>query len=146
MFSSTVPTVAYAKITDDMQLIAARLTQLCLAYKRPFPSFPGVRDPPVTLLPQFCPFALFTRMPTDRAHNPGDSDCIATGTKKETICILKLILKLADCFFISTTQDPLVHHGHHFGRAMHVFCNVQTLITNGLAYMADVDKDLATAM
>ena len=28
---------------------------------------------------------------------------------------------------------------------MHAFCNVQTLITNGLAYMADVDEDLATA-
>jgi len=71
--------------------------------------------------------------------------CIATGTKKETVCILNLVLKLADFFFISTTQDPLVHHGRHFGRAMHAFCNVQMLITNGLAYMADVDEDLATA-
>ena len=48
-------------------------------------------------------------------------------------------------FSIRTTQDPLVHHGRHFGRAMHAFCNVQTFITNGLAYMADVDEDLATS-
>ncbi|KAF8834974.1 hypothetical protein BDN67DRAFT_1015979 [Paxillus ammoniavirescens] len=36
-----------------------------------------------------------------------------------------------------TTQDPLVHHGRHFGRAVHTFCNVQTLITNGLILMAE---------
>ena len=48
-------------------------------------------------------------------------------------------------FSIRTTQDPLVQHEHHFGRAMHAFCNVQTFITNGLAYMADVDEDLATS-
>ncbi|KAF8835202.1 hypothetical protein BDN67DRAFT_913464 [Paxillus ammoniavirescens] len=36
-----------------------------------------------------------------------------------------------------TTQDPLVHHGHHFGHAVHTFCNVQTLITNGLILMAE---------
>jgi len=91
MFSSTVPTVGYAKVTDDMQLIAARLTQLCLAYKRPFPSFPGVKDPPVTLLPQFfCPLALFARMPADRAHDPGDSDSIATGQKRGPLSALQL--------------------------------------------------------
>ncbi|KAF9230893.1 hypothetical protein BU15DRAFT_56750, partial [Melanogaster broomeanus] len=36
-----------------------------------------------------------------------------------------------------TTQDPLVHHGCHFGRAVHTFCNVQMLITNGLIIMGD---------
>jgi len=52
MFSSTVPTVAYAKVNDDMQLIAAcPIAQLYLVYKRASPSFSGVRDPLVTLLP-----------------------------------------------------------------------------------------------
>ncbi|KIM58805.1 hypothetical protein SCLCIDRAFT_27804 [Scleroderma citrinum Foug A] len=37
-------------------------------------------------------------------------------------------------------QDPLVHHGRHFGRAVHAFCNIQTLITNGLTYLADTDQ------
>ncbi|KAL4061687.1 hypothetical protein V8B97DRAFT_2027224 [Scleroderma yunnanense] len=35
------------------------------------------------------------------------------------------------------SQDPLVHHGCHVGRAVHAFCNVQTLITNGLHAMSD---------
>ena len=39
-----------------------------------------------------------------------------------------------------TTQDPLVHHGHHFGRVMHAFCNVQTLMTNGIARLGK-DED-----
>ncbi|KIM56133.1 hypothetical protein SCLCIDRAFT_29841 [Scleroderma citrinum Foug A] len=38
-----------------------------------------------------------------------------------------------------TSQDPLVHHGRHFGRAIHAFCNVQTLILNGLQAMSDDD-------
>ena len=42
-------------------------------------------------------------------------------------------------FMISyrTSQDPLVHHGRHFGRAVHAFCNVQTLLLNGLQAMSD---------
>lgn len=50
--------------------------------------------------------------------------------------------------FCRTTQDPLVHHGRHFGRVVHAFCNVQTLITNGLAVLGDQDgerADLPTA-
>ncbi|KAL4066815.1 hypothetical protein J3A83DRAFT_4360117 [Scleroderma citrinum] len=35
------------------------------------------------------------------------------------------------------SQDPLVHHGHHLGRAFHAFCNVQMLIMNGLHAMSD---------
>ncbi|KAF8838676.1 hypothetical protein BDN67DRAFT_991205 [Paxillus ammoniavirescens] len=46
-----------------------------------------------------------------------------------------------------TTQDPLVHHSRHFGQAMHAFCNVQTLLTNGIVVMSEVaidDKLLTT--
>ncbi|KIM64229.1 hypothetical protein SCLCIDRAFT_115360, partial [Scleroderma citrinum Foug A] len=32
-------------------------------------------------------------------------------------------------------QDSLVHHGHHFGRAVHTFCSIQTLVTNGIIHM-----------
>jgi hypothetical protein len=28
--------------------------------------------------------------------------------------------------------DPLVHHGRHFGRTVHVLCCVHTLLTNGI--------------
>ncbi|KAF8833417.1 hypothetical protein BDN67DRAFT_917060, partial [Paxillus ammoniavirescens] len=44
-----------------------------------------------------------------------------------------------------TTQDPLAHHGCHFGRAVHMFCNVQTLITNGLMFMGDESHEGLTA-
>ncbi|KIK77849.1 hypothetical protein PAXRUDRAFT_36737 [Paxillus rubicundulus Ve08.2h10] len=30
-----------------------------------------------------------------------------------------------------TAQDPLVHHGCHFGHAVHSFCNMQALVSNG---------------
>ena len=35
------------------------------------------------------------------------------------------------------SQDPLVHHGRHFWRTAHAFCNVQTLLLNGLQAMSD---------
>ena len=40
-------------------------------------------------------------------------------------------------FCTRTSQDPLVHHGRHFGRAVHAFCNMQMLIMNGLHTMSD---------
>ncbi|KAF9222383.1 hypothetical protein BS17DRAFT_838395 [Gyrodon lividus] len=43
-------------------------------------------------------------------------------------------------------QDPLVHHGQHFGRAVHAFCNVQTLVTNGLLVMGDDDQRCLSAI
>ncbi|KAI5999900.1 hypothetical protein EDD15DRAFT_2193413 [Pisolithus albus] len=36
-----------------------------------------------------------------------------------------------------TTQDPLVHRGRHFGRAVHAFCNVPTLLTNGIVLLSE---------
>ncbi|KIM63589.1 hypothetical protein SCLCIDRAFT_82334, partial [Scleroderma citrinum Foug A] len=43
--------------------------------------------------------------------------------------------------------DPLVHHGHHFGRTVHSFCSIQTLLTNGIMSMAeDVDMDSLSAI
>ncbi|KIK19798.1 hypothetical protein PISMIDRAFT_106919, partial [Pisolithus microcarpus 441] len=39
-----------------------------------------------------------------------------------------------------SVQDPLVHHGHHFGCVIHAFCNVQTLLTNGMTLMVEVEE------
>jgi len=33
---------------------------------------------------------------------------------------------------ISSTTDPLVHHGRHFCRTVHAMCNLQALLTNGV--------------
>ncbi|KAI6043871.1 hypothetical protein EDC04DRAFT_2866071 [Pisolithus marmoratus] len=35
-----------------------------------------------------------------------------------------------------TTQDPLFHHGCHFGQAVHAFCNVPMLLTNGIIFLS----------
>ena len=35
-----------------------------------------------------------------------------------------------------TVTDPPVHHGHHFSRVVHVFCNLNVLVTNGLMCMS----------
>ena len=40
-------------------------------------------------------------------------------------------------FAFRSIQDPLVHHGHHFGRAVHSFCSIQTLLTNGIVSLAE---------
>ncbi|KIM50010.1 hypothetical protein SCLCIDRAFT_146481, partial [Scleroderma citrinum Foug A] len=53
------------------------------------------------------------------------------------------------CYNARTSQDPLVHHGRHFGRSVHAFCNVQTLVTNGIALMSediDVNDESLTAI
>ncbi|KAI6010323.1 hypothetical protein EDC04DRAFT_2871211 [Pisolithus marmoratus] len=40
-------------------------------------------------------------------------------------------------FWSGSVQDPLVHHGHHFGHVVHAFCNVQMLLTNGITLIGD---------
>ena len=57
--------------------------------------------------------------------------------KKACAIVINPIFLTVNLFYIRTTQDPLVHHGRHFGRTVHAFCNVQTLITNGLQAMCD---------
>ena len=42
-------------------------------------------------------------------------------------------------------QDPLVHRGRHFGRAVHTFCSIQTLLTNGIIHMGEDDVELLPA-
>ncbi|KIJ10242.1 hypothetical protein PAXINDRAFT_86370, partial [Paxillus involutus ATCC 200175] len=37
-------------------------------------------------------------------------------------------------------QNPLVHHGRHFGRVVHAFSNVQTLLTNGITLMSELEE------
>ena len=63
--------------------------------------------------------------------------------KKQYVFLLSfgLYRDLTAYVIIRTAQDPLVHHGRHFGRAIHAFCNVQTLILNGLQTMYDAPED-----
>ena len=54
-------------------------------------------------------------------------------------------LTLPEPFFRSV-QDPLVHHGRHFGRVVHCFCNIQTLLTNGIALMGERADELEESL
>ncbi|KAF8235832.1 hypothetical protein L208DRAFT_1254372 [Tricholoma matsutake] len=38
---------------------------------------------------------------------------------------------------LSHASDPLVHHGQHFGQAVHVMCSIQALLTNGILHMGE---------
>lgn len=38
----------------------------------------------------------------------------------------------------SSTTDPLVHYGRHFGHTVHALCNTHALLTNGILRMADL--------
>ncbi|KAF8067037.1 hypothetical protein FPV67DRAFT_1417472 [Lyophyllum atratum] len=38
----------------------------------------------------------------------------------------------------AVVQDPLVHHGRHFGRTVHALCRVHTLLANGVQYEVDL--------
>ena len=86
-------------------------------------------------------------MPTSAMENdssalPGRkraaSSALQLGPRKKVCAIvINPIFLTVNLFYIRTTQDPLVHHGRHFGRTVHAFCNVQTLITNGLQAMCD---------
>ncbi|KIM58427.1 hypothetical protein SCLCIDRAFT_83603, partial [Scleroderma citrinum Foug A] len=42
-------------------------------------------------------------------------------------------------------QDPLVHRSCHFGCAVHTFCSVQTLVTNGIIHMGGDDMESLAA-
>lgn len=42
--------------------------------------------------------------------------------------------------FDSKSNDALVHHGRHFGRTIHAFCSVYTLLTNGMVRLGDLEE------
>ncbi|KIM54097.1 hypothetical protein SCLCIDRAFT_31351 [Scleroderma citrinum Foug A] len=66
--------------------------------------------------------------------------CFADGTQEKAVHPNFADSNFLIVTFITsyrTSQDPLVHHGCHFGRAVHVFCNVQTLLLNDLQAMSD---------
>ncbi|KIM71880.1 hypothetical protein PILCRDRAFT_16629 [Piloderma croceum F 1598] len=37
--------------------------------------------------------------------------------------------------------DPLIHHGRHFGRTLHAFCSVSTLLNNGIERIGTGELD-----
>jgi hypothetical protein len=72
------------------------------------------------------------------------SSTLQLGPRKKLFIILVNVLDDAKklILLVRTTQDPLVHHGRHFGRAVHAFCNLQSLLMNGLITMGSDATDL----
>jgi len=66
----------------------------------------------------------------------GSSSTLELGPRKNrkpfSLCSL-MCLKI----FSRTIQDALVHHGRHFGHVVHTFCNIQTLLTNGISLIGE---------
>ena len=65
------------------------------------------------------------------------SGALQLGPRKKPYMVLISNVLIVSLLCTRTSQDPLVHHGHHFGRAVHAFCNVQTLVVNGLQAMCN---------
>lgn len=67
------------------------------------------------------------------------SHCFGTCTVQKTVSISFLLFVLPHCIYFAfrSTQDPLVHHGCHFGHTVHSFCSIQTLLTNGILSMVE---------
>ena len=81
------------------------------------------------------------RATPDTSRKRAGSGALQMGPRKKPYVLLLDLNLIVTLLCISTTQDPLVHHGRHFGRAVHAFCNVQTLILNGLQAMCDDAPD-----
>ena len=65
------------------------------------------------------------------------SSALQLGPRKKLYVVLTANVLIVSLIYSRASQDPLVHHGHHFGRAIHPFCNVQMLLMNGMQAMYD---------
>jgi hypothetical protein len=65
------------------------------------------------------------------------------GTERNRKLLFTVFVILSDFYSrlsgIRHSSDPLVHHGHHFGRTVYAMCNVRSLITNGLRRLEESD-------
>ena len=75
-----------------------------------------------------------------RIRDPRD-DALQRGPRKKPYVFLLFLVPLLHVFARMAT-DPLVHYGRHFGRVSYAFCNVKTLLTNGLERLANDGDDV----
>jgi hypothetical protein len=71
------------------------------------------------------------------ARQRAASRCQKKAVRIGLSCIRALIM-----FVSRHVTDPLVHHGHHFGRVVYAFCNVSALISNGLLRIGDLNGSM----
>jgi hypothetical protein len=71
-------------------------------------------------------------------------DALQRGPRKRAYVFRSLYcVEVANCHFSRVVTDPLVHSGRHFGRVVYAFCNVKTLLINGLERLANDAIDMA---
>ena len=78
----------------------------------------------------------------EERSSPSSRKCVCSGTlqlgpRKKPYVVLTANVLIVSLIYSRASQDPLVHHGHHFGRAVHAFCNVQMLLMNSMQAMYD---------
>ena len=66
--------------------------------------------------------------------------CPPYGSLKEKVCwpISVPLSSLRNWCIYSSTADPLVSYGHHFGRTVHTLANIKALITNGILCLGEL--------
>ena len=70
----------------------------------------------------------------------------ADWSKEKTVCHPHVVhISCLNVFCISCGTDPLVHHGRHFGRTVHVFCTISALLNNGILRMGELAEQPAGA-
>lgn len=98
-------------------------------------------------------------MPSDENHHPSPTlsilghrsrdlvdNALQLGPRKKAYTTqVQLRSTITFDLFYRSYQDPLVHHGRHFGRTIHALCRVHAVINNGLVIKAELlDSEGAT--
>ena len=77
--------------------------------------------------------------PSQSAQKRANPSALELGSHKKpyVFCRCSCLMPQLIWFAFSSTQDPLVHHGRHFGCAICSFCSMHTLLTNGIKSMVE---------
>ena len=68
------------------------------------------------------------------------SRCSASCPKKETVCDISIFHTCSHSLEDSSSADPLVHYGCHFGWTVHAMCSIHTLIVMGLLHATKIGE------
>lgn len=78
--------------------------------------------------------------PTESTRR-SSQDALQLGPRKKPYDLTCHFCFDSEILFHRRSTDPLVHHGRHFGRAIHALCNVHALINNGIIRMGERSEE-----
>ena len=69
--------------------------------------------------------------------------CPSYGSLKEKVCWLISVplSSLCNWYIYSSTANPLVSYGCHFGHTVHALANIKALITNGILHLGELANE-----